>query len=184
MTTDIPGSGQAAASGRRTIATYTTYRDAERAVDYLADNKFPVDHVSIVGRDLRLVEHVTGRLGWGRAALNGAISGAIVGLLIGWLFAIFDWFSPTIARGWLIVDGLWFGAVVGATMGIVTYALMRGRRDFASVGAMEASSYDIVVDGEVADRAIQMLRQMGSTAAPAAQTTPASSATASPQGRT
>jgi hypothetical protein len=155
-------------AGRRTVATYDTYRDAERAVDHLSDNKFPVDQVSIVGRDLRLVEHVTGRLSWGRAALNGALSGAVVGGLIGWLFAIFDWFSPAIARGWLIVDGLWFGALVGATMGLVTYAMMRGRRDFMSVGAMEASAYDVVVDESVADQAIQLLGRMSRPAQPAA----------------
>jgi hypothetical protein len=183
MTTDIPGGSRTAGSGRRTIATFTTYSDAERAVDYLSDNKFPVDRVSIVGRDLRLVEHVTGRLGWGRAALSGAVSGGFVGLLIGWLFAVFNWFDPAIARGWLIIDGLWFGALVGATMGLVTYALMRGRRDFSSVGGMEASSYDVVVDEEVANQAIQMLSQMSSAVAPAGQTTP-TSATASPQGRT
>jgi uncharacterized membrane protein len=171
-TIDPTSGGSAAGAGRRAVATYSTYRDAERAVDYLSDQKFPVDRVSIVGRDLRLVEHVTGRMTWARAALNGALSGAMVGLLIGWLFAIFDWFDPTIARGWLIFDGLWFGALVGATMALVTYALMRGRRDFASVGAMEASHYDVVVDDEVAGQATQMLAQLGQTAQPAASVTP------------
>jgi hypothetical protein len=165
MTNDIAGSG-AVSPGRRTIGSYESYRDAERAVDYLADHDFPVEHVSIVGRDLRLVEHVTGRMGWGRAALNGAITGALVGLLIGWLFAIFDWFNPVVARGWLIIDGLWFGALVGATMGLVTHALLRGRRDFSSVGAMEAATYDVVVDGQFADQATQLLAQLGQPISP------------------
>lgn len=163
------GGGSATGRRRRTVATYDSYADAERAVDYLSDNKFPVEHVSIVGRDLQIVEHVTGRLTWARAALNGALTGAVVGFLIGWLFAIFDWFDPSIARVWLIIDGIWFGALVGATMGLVTYLLLGGRRDFASVGAMQASHYDVVIDEEFADQAIQLLSQMGRGARPAEQ---------------
>jgi hypothetical protein len=94
---------------------------------------------------------------WGRAALQGALSGAVVGLLIGWLFAIFDWFDPAIARGWLIVDGLWFGTLVGAMLGLLTHALLRGRRDFASVGAILADRYDVVVDPELVDEATRLL---------------------------
>ncbi len=46
---------------RRVIASYSTYDDAQRAVDTLSDHRFPVDRVTIVGSDLRLVERVTGR---------------------------------------------------------------------------------------------------------------------------
>ena len=59
------------------IATYRTYLEAQRAVDYLSDEKFPVQHVSIVGTDLKMVERVTGRLTYGRVALAGALSGAL-----------------------------------------------------------------------------------------------------------
>ena len=46
---------------RVTVATYEDYLTAQRAVDFLSDNKFPVDQVSIVGEDVRLVERVLGR---------------------------------------------------------------------------------------------------------------------------
>ncbi|WP_167389230.1 general stress protein [Streptomyces amritsarensis] len=42
--------------------------------------------MAIIGHDLRLVEQVTGRIDYGRAALHGAASGALPGVLIGWLF--------------------------------------------------------------------------------------------------
>jgi hypothetical protein len=64
---------------RQVIATFDNYADAERAVDYLADQRFEVDRVAIVGRDLELVEQVTGRMNYGWAALRGAISGGLVG---------------------------------------------------------------------------------------------------------
>ena len=53
---------------RRTIATYRRYASAERAIDYLADHGFAVERSAIVGRGLRSVEQVEGRMSTGRAA--------------------------------------------------------------------------------------------------------------------
>jgi hypothetical protein len=51
---------------RRVIASYDTYAEAEAAVDHLADQQFPVERIAIVGRDVSLIEQVTG----GRVLLN------------------------------------------------------------------------------------------------------------------
>jgi acyl-CoA reductase-like NAD-dependent aldehyde dehydrogenase len=75
---------------RRVVASYSSYRDAERAVDFLSDRRFPVQRVAIVGRDLQTLEQVTGRMGYGRAALNAGATGAVLGLLFGWLFGLFN----------------------------------------------------------------------------------------------
>jgi uncharacterized membrane protein len=149
---------------RRVIGSFPTYAEAERAVDFLSDRKFPVERVSIVGRDLHWIEQVTGRMSYAQAALRGALSGAITGVLIGWLFFVFDWFSPIVARGWLIVDGLWFGALVGTIIGLIAHAALGGRRDFASVGAMVADTYDVLVDEEVAEDAVRLLSEMSDEA--------------------
>jgi Heat induced stress protein YflT domain len=53
------------------IASYDRYVDAESAVDTLSDHGFPVERVSIVGSDLRLVEKVTGRLTVARGRGDG-----------------------------------------------------------------------------------------------------------------
>ena len=79
-----------------------TTRPAQRAVDYLSDNQFPVERTAIVGTDLRLVENVLGRLTTGRAALAGAASGAWFGLLFGLLIGIFSdsgWIGRAAACG-------------------------------------------------------------------------------------
>jgi hypothetical protein len=144
-------------TAQRAIATFTNYSEAERAIDRLSDEGFPVERTMLVGRNLRYAERVTGRFGWVDALAGGALSGAVVGLLVGWLFAIFDWFDPTIAWGWLIFDGLWFGTLAGSIMGLVSHALTRGRRDFSSIPAMEAQFYDLLVDDEVADEAARIL---------------------------
>jgi hypothetical protein len=145
---------------RRTVASFDSYPAAERAVDYLSDQKFPVERVSIVGRDLKLVEQVVGRMTTPRATLNGAASGALAGVLIGWLFTVFNWADPVVARGWLILDGLWFGAVVGALFGLVAHLLTAGRRDFSSIGGLQADHYDVLVDAEVADEAERLLARL------------------------
>jgi hypothetical protein len=178
MAPDRNGGGTLEQTGpRRVVASYTSYADAERAVDYLSDNKFPVDRVSIVGRDLEFVEHVTGRLTYAGAALRGALSGALVGLLVGWLFSIFNWFDPVIGWGWLILNGLWFGAVVGALFGVLSHALTGGRRDFASIGAVRANHYELLVDDEVATEAERLLSRMGAS-------TPAADGTSTTTGTT
>ena len=59
------------------VGTYDTYQAAQRAVDYLADHEFPVEHITIVGKELRLVERVVGRLTTRKAATMGATGGAL-----------------------------------------------------------------------------------------------------------
>ncbi|MFE7775285.1 general stress protein [Streptomyces sp. NPDC057445] len=154
---------------RTTLASYSLYEEAERAVDYLSDQGFPVERVAIIGHDLKLVEQVVGRLTYGRAALSGAASGAVPGALIGWLFGLLDWLNPVVSSLLLALYGLIFGAVVGALLGLLVHAMQRGRRDFTSVSAMQPSRYEVVVDADVAARAAALLDRLGS--APATGTT-------------
>jgi hypothetical protein len=149
-----------AADQRRAIGSYESYSEAERAVDYLSDNGFPVERVAIVGSDVKLVEQVVGRLDYGGAALRGAGSGAVTGLLIGWLFGIFNWFTPLLEAFTIAVYGLVFGAVIGAIFGLAMHALQRGRRDFASVRVMTPTRYEVVADDAVADEAKTLLAKM------------------------
>ena len=150
--------GFANQSGRgngEVVATYDTYAAAERAVDRLSDSGFPVEHVEIIGRDLSLVERVTGRLTAGRAAAAGAAMGAwwglFIGLLVGWFTTGPEWIG-------LIIGGLVIGAVWGAIFGFVAQWATRGRRDFSSASGIVAGRYDVTVSEEYADQARQLVR--------------------------
>ncbi|MFL5998799.1 MAG: general stress protein [Streptomyces sp.] len=147
---------------RRTIASYPTYQEAERAVDHLSDQGFPVERVAIIGQDVRLVEQVTGRMGLGGAALHGAASGALPGALIGWVFGLLNWLDPVVSGLLLAWYGLVFGALVGALLGLLVHAAQRGRRDFASVSFMQPGRYDVVADDAVADEAVRLLAELPS----------------------
>ena len=142
---------------RRVVATFEHYADAERAVDLLADRNFPVQQVAIVGHDLRMVEQVIGKMGYGRAALSGAGSGALIGLLFGAIAWAVSWIEPLVAGLLLALYGLGLGAIVGALLAMTFYAMQGGRRDFASVRMMLPTSYQVVADEEVADDAVRLL---------------------------
>jgi hypothetical protein len=145
-----------AVAARTTVATYGTYREAERAVDVLSDKGFPVERAAIVGTGLKTVEQIAGRLTTGRAALLGAGQGAMVGLLFGLLFGLF-FNGPTFFG--VVAYGLVAGTLFGATFGAVGQALSGGRRDFASVTAMQAERYELQVDQEVSAQAKQILAE-------------------------
>jgi hypothetical protein len=138
------------------VASYPDYPSAQRAVDYLSDNKFPVERTSIVGTDLRLVENVLGRLTVARAALAGAASGAWFGLFVGLLLGIFshvNWFGVIIAT-------VLIGAVWGAIFGAIAQAATGGRRDFSSRSSLQAAQYAVMADAEVAEEARALLTRL------------------------
>lgn len=144
-------------SARRVVASFQLYEEAQRAVDYLSDEKFPVERVAIVGEGLRLVEQVTGRLTWWKASVQGLLSGAVIGFALGWLLGLFNVVDPFVSAIGLAIWGLCFGAFVGAITGALAYASTRGHRDFTSVENMQAEQYNILVDTEVADEAQRLL---------------------------
>jgi hypothetical protein len=154
-TPGLPGIGAFAGGGHpQTLATFTKYEDAQAAVDLLSDEGFPVESVSIVGHDIRTVENVAGRLTTGKAAVRGAGGGAWFGLLLGLLFGLFAADVPLIG---VLLVAVGAGAVWGALWGAIGHAATRGRRDFSSVKTMEAGNYEVLVRGELAARAHQVL---------------------------
>src|SRR3954469_24018554 len=144
-------------AGRQTIARYDHYEDAQRAVDHLSDSGFPVEGVEIVGSDLHLVEHVTGRLTSGRAALVGAGSGAWFGLFVGLLVGLF-----TTGPVWLglVLGGAAIGAAWGAVFGFFAHSATNGQRDFSSARGLVAEHYDVTVRDGDEQRARTLIAQM------------------------
>ena len=143
--------------GRVAVASFDDYVSAQAAVDHLSDEGFPVEHVTIVGEGLRLVEQVTGRRGFGRAALEGAVNGALLGLFLGFLFGLFSIVDPLVSGLWLGFWGLVIGALIGALLGLAAHAATGGRRDFSSISGTQATRYDVLVQTAHADEAERIL---------------------------
>ncbi len=140
------------------VGTYDTYLEAQRAVDFLSDEQFPVQHVSIVGSELKMVENVLGRLTRARAAAAGAASGAWFGLFVGVLLSLFA--SKNGNSFGLIASALVYGAVFGAIFGFVGHTMTRGQRDFTSRSAIKASSYQLHCTWAEAEKAREVLTRL------------------------
>jgi hypothetical protein len=151
-----PGqAGGPVVANRPLVATYRTYAEAQRAVDYLSDEKFPVQHLGILGRDLHIEEAVLGRLDWGKAAVAGLVQGLWYGIFIGLVISLFD------NQGGAVIIGCGLlGIAFGLTLGLLSYAMTGGRRDFVSRSAITATSYDVVCTWEHVEQAKSVLAGM------------------------
>lgn len=152
-------SSPAPATARRTVMSVSSYEAAERAVDWLSDQKFAVEHVAIVGSGLRYIEQISGRLTTGNAAVKGLWQGALFGLFWGLLFGLFF----TVDAG-SFIGVLAYSAIVAAVFGAIFYAIFQaaqaGRRDFDSATVTRADRYDVQVDDAFAGEAERLLARM------------------------
>ena len=141
------------------IGSYPTYAEAQRAVDYLSDQQFPVQQVTIVGVDLMQVERVTGRLTWPKVLGGGGITGAWLGIFIGLLVGFI-----TADTSGTLLTALLFGVIVGVFFGLITsavpYAMARGTRDFSSTMQLVAGRYDVLCDPQNAEKARDLLARL------------------------
>jgi len=157
-----PGAGGAAASSPlkleypQSLAVYDDYAAAQKTVDFLADQKFPVEHCMIVGTDLKRIERITGRLTTGRVALGGLLSGIWLGIFVGLIFALF---TEESFLGILVSCAL-IGALFGVIWALLGYAMARGQRDFSSVTQVVATKYEVLVEHKVAAQARELLAQL------------------------
>ncbi|MFT4041862.1 MAG: magnesium transporter [Gordonia sp. (in: high G+C Gram-positive bacteria)] len=138
------------------IGSYPTYEQAQRAVDYLSDENFTVEDVTIVGVDLMQVERVIGRLTWGKVIGGGVVSGAWLGVFFGLLVSLVVAGSPVVPIVFGIIGGIIFG-VISTT---IPYAATRGQRDFASTMQLVAGRYDVLCDPKSAEKARNILAHL------------------------
>jgi hypothetical protein len=141
----------------QSVGIYNTYADAQKAVDYLADEKFEVQNLAIVGTELKSVERVLGRRNWGTVITQGMQSGISTGLLVALVMLIF-----TQPRSFflLLVVSLAIGIALGVGFSAAGYAMSRGKRDFTSITQTVATKYEVLCEHKVAAQAREMLQGM------------------------
>lgn len=132
------------------LGSYPSHAAAQRTVDVLAEHGFPVEHVTIVGTNLRLQEVVLGRWTWGLALVTGAVTGGWTGLLVGLVFLIVSPWNPA---------SVLYAVGLGIVLGLIWAAVARvwQRQSFAAVPAVVADRYDVLVDAQFADEARRLL---------------------------
>jgi len=153
LPTGMPGANPLRLEFPQSLAVYDDYAAAQKAVDFLSDNEFPVQNLMIVGTDLKRIERITGRLTWGRVAVGGILSGVWLGLFVGLIFSFFvD--EDVLA---MILSTVLLGAVFGLVWALIGYAFTRGQRDFSSVSQVVATKYEVLVEHKVAADAREIL---------------------------
>lgn len=141
----------------QSVGVYGSYAEAQKAVDFLADHKFAVENIAIVGTDLRSVERVTGRKNWGTVLMAGVQSGLSTGLMV----ALLLWFvQPGSNPVALLPMALLIGITIGVAFAALGYSMQRGKRDFNSVTQTLASKYEVLCEHKVAGQARDLLREL------------------------
>ena len=141
----------------QSVGIYNSYADAQKAVDYLADEKFEVQNLAIVGTDLKSVERVLGRRNWGTVVTQGMQSGISTGLLVALVMLIFTKPGSFLL---LLVVSLAIGIALGIGFSAAAYAMSRGKRDFTSITQTVATKYEVLCEHKVAAQAREMLQGM------------------------
>lgn len=148
------------------VASFTDYAAAQKAVSALIAAEVPARQIAIVGTGLRSVERVTGKLGYAAAARQGALNGVLLGVL----FAAFFVLGSPDAQIQLFFGVMLVGIALGMLMSLITYTVVRRRRDYASVMQVTADHYDVMVQATSIHTARGVL---GTAPAGTVRTTPA-----------
>lgn len=142
------------------MGEFSNYQEASALVDRLVSGDFAPAKISIVGSDLKLVERIRGRLGYGRVALSGAMMGFWLGLLFAVLIGAGIQVGPDGAINYLpdqFFSVVVIGAGIGMLISILRFALARNKRSFLSSQMPVAQRYEVIVPEEDAAKAQQIL---------------------------
>ncbi|HWS51251.1 MAG TPA: general stress protein [Microbacterium sp.] len=135
------------------VASMREYEAAQKTVSKLIAGEVPARDIAIVGQSVRTIERVTGKLGYAAAARSGAINGVLIGLF---LSAILVLGQPEVPIQ-LFVGFVFIGVALGMLLSLITYAIVRRRRDFASVTQFAADHYEVTVQAASLAKARQVL---------------------------
>ncbi|MCC4906871.1 general stress protein [Microbacterium sp. cx-59] len=176
MSMGAPFTAGSAEAGE-TVASFSQYEKAQKAVSALIAADVPAKEIAIVGQGLRSIERVTGRLGYATAARSGAVNGLVLGVLFAFIFVLG---TPTVAIQ-AFVGVLLVGIAIGMLLSILMFSIVRRRRDFASVMQVVADHYDVRVMASSVHRARAALGAAKTAdSAPAAPPLPAHPVPAEP----
>lgn len=152
--TDIP-------SGH-VIAELTSHAEASEVVAKLVASDFPPREIAIVGIDLKLVESIRGRLGYGRVALSGAIAGSWIGMLFAVLFGVGLSGSGEGGASFApeqFISAIVIGVGLGILANVLRFSLSRAKPTYLSSSFPVAQRYQVIVPSERAAEATRLLQQ-------------------------
>jgi hypothetical protein len=141
----------------QSVGVFNTYEEAQKVVDFLAEQRFPVENLCIVGTELKSMERVLGRRNWGTVLMNGVQSGITTGLMVTVLMWVFMPGSNILT---LLLTAMAIGIGIGMVMSALSYWMSQGKRDFNSVSRTVATKYEILCEHRVVTQARDLIMKI------------------------
>lgn len=135
------------------LSTHSTREAAQDQLRRLVDAEVPPTAVTIVGKDLRVVERVRGRLSYPQAALGAGLRGLLFGTMIG----VFMYLLAPAGGAQQIVFSALLGVGLWMILGVIAHGMRKDKNGFASTQLVVPAAFDVVVAFEHAGRARAVL---------------------------
>lgn len=163
---------------KRAVGVFPRQENVEAALNELKKANFPIDKVSVIGRDSSEVQELTEdpnkyvrdqtAEGMGKGALTGGALGGLGGLLVGLSSLAIPGLGPIFFAGSQAaivgtLAGSFYGAVGGTIIGAVLGNGVSNEQANIYSDRLSQGNYLFVVDGDLSeiDRAESILRSQG-----------------------
>ena len=142
----------------RTVASYTSYAEAQNALDYLIDHGFHEQSLAIVLKEVAHNELTPPDSNWVFSSGQTALNGAVVGLGISFVALMISMLTPTYeASVDLAFSGVAYGALVGGVIGVQTWVFAQKNAAEDAANSLPIEHYNVIAQSTDATRAEQVL---------------------------
>lgn len=136
-----------------TIASFGTREAASSAASKLIAAGLEPKSITITGTGLRSVERVMGKFTVATALRNGAMNGLFFGLVLASFSLLLNPEAPPAAfLGMMLV-----GMAAGLLLGMISFLLVRRKKDFQSATQVVADAYEVGVTAQLVQEARKAL---------------------------
>jgi hypothetical protein len=141
----------------RTIATYTSFTEAQNALDYLIDHGFREQSLAIVLKEVSHHEPIPQQSNWVFSSGQTALNGAVFGFGISFLALMVSMWTPTYqASVDLAFSGVAYGALVGGVIGVLAWVFAQKNAENAA-NMLPTQHYNVIAQSTDAIRAQEAL---------------------------
>lgn len=127
------------------LASFGEYPEAVALVEKLVEANFPFTAIAIVGKDLKTVERIRGRMNYGKVALSGATTGAFIGFVLTLFSPVPEGADATSIAISNVIQPVVIAAGIGMMFNIIRFAMSRNKRGFMSSSMVMAKEYEVQV---------------------------------------
>jgi hypothetical protein len=139
------------------IAFYSSWAEAQQAINHLSKNGFPTEHIKIVASPSQAADQAKTVLNTNWVAFQGASEGAMVGLVLSVGIGLVNVAQPLTTTLFMCVPGMLGGAVVGLTLRLLGHSFSGTPGDFSAAPGMQDVQHIVMVDKHLSREASRLL---------------------------